>query len=47
MKNNILLEISEHCKIRSTYGKCIEEKCVLYRIEKLILEKKTIQNFCE
>lgn len=40
MKNKILKEISEFCKICNSHNNCLEEKCILYRIEKIILEKK-------
>lgn len=37
MKNKILLEISNYCTICPIHDKCIEEDCVLFRIEIIIL----------
>lgn len=34
----ILLEIVEYCEICPIKDKCIEEECVLYRIEIIILK---------
>lgn len=38
MKDDILFEISECCQICPLCYKCIEEDCVLFRIEQLVLE---------
>ena len=38
MKDDILFEISEYCQICPLCYKCIEEDCVLFRIEQLVLE---------
>ena len=38
MKDEILFEISEYCQICPLCYKCIEEDCVLFRIEQLVLE---------
>ena len=40
MKYRILLEISNQCKNCHLNNKCIEENCILYRIENIILEKR-------
>ena len=40
MKNKILLEITDFCFDCPLHEKCIEEKCVLFRIEKLICKKE-------
>lgn len=38
-KKKILLEISKYCENCPINNKCVEEECVLFRIEKLILEE--------
>ena len=38
MNREILLEISEFCKNCPSHENCPEEECVLYRIEKMLLE---------
>lgn len=43
MKNKILKEITDFCKICNSNNNCPEEECVLYRIEKLILEKTNVR----
>lgn len=40
MKNKILLEITDFCFDCPLHKKCIEEKCVLFRIEKIICKKE-------
>ncbi len=37
MKNKILIEISEYCRNCHLSNKCIEEECILFRIEKLLV----------
>lgn len=39
MKDKILIEISDFCECCLSHEECPEEECVLYRIEKIILEK--------
>lgn len=40
MKNKILLEISNYCTICPIHDKCVEDDCVLFRIETIILNTK-------
>ena len=40
MKEIILLEISNYCTICHIHDKCVEEDCVLFRIEIIILNDK-------
>lgn len=40
MKNKILLEIAKFCENCSSNCCCPEDECILYRIEKILLEKK-------
>lgn len=40
MKNKILTEITNHCENCPNRECCPEEECVLFRIEKIIEEKK-------
>lgn len=40
MKNKVLLEITDFCFDCPIHEKCIEEKCVLFRIEKIICKKE-------
>lgn len=40
MKNKILLEIANFCEGCGSNCCCPEEECVLFRIEKIILDKK-------
>lgn len=35
---NVLKEISDFCETCPSHKKCIEDKCVLYRIEEIILK---------
>ena len=37
MDNKILLEIANFCETCPSHESCPEEECVLYRIEKIIL----------
>lgn len=39
MKDKILIEILNFCETCSSHEICSEEECVLYRIEKIVLEK--------
>jgi len=38
MKYKILLEISKFCECCASHECCPEDECILFRIEKLILE---------
>ena len=40
MKNRILLEIANFCEECNSNCCCPEEECVLFRIEKILLEKR-------
>jgi len=40
MKNKILLEIANFCECCSSHECCPEDECVLFRIEKIILESE-------
>lgn len=44
MKNKVLLEITDFCFNCPIHEKCIEEKCVLFRIEKIICKKEEKRN---
>lgn len=44
MKNKVLLEITDFCFDCHLHEKCIEEKCVLFRIEKIICKKEGKRN---
>jgi len=44
MKKKILLEIANFCESCASHECCPEEDCILFRIEKLILEKKEKKN---
>ena len=40
MKNKILKQITEFCKLCNSHNNCPEDDCVLFRIEKLILKEE-------
>ncbi len=40
MENKVLLEITDFCFDCPIHEKCVEEKCVLFRIEKIICKKE-------
>jgi len=44
MIKKILLEIAKFCESCASHECCPEEDCVLFRIEKIILEKKEKKN---
>lgn len=39
MEEKILLEITNYCESCPCHEKCVEQECVLFRIEKLIEEE--------
>lgn len=39
LKNKIMLEIAKFCDTCGSHDCCPEDECILYRIEKLIINK--------
>lgn len=41
MKEKILTEITNQCENCNLHEKCIEEECVLFRIEQILLKNES------